>query len=140
MEKNNPYTPVEENINKQIDNMLNENPSEMKIVSENLEFVNSIQGSNVKQGEHTVEVWGVETFDLHDILKDKVWDRSIFVTDAIVNMCIQTSIEQMKKYLPKKTKKGFEYWWLLILMGIGAVAVILLIVYLLPNLGNIKLF
>lgn len=127
-------------VTEQIDNILNESPSEIKKVKENLQFMSDVQEGNIPRGEEVVAVFGVETFDLHDIFKDNVWDRSIFTTDSIVNMCIETSIEKMKKYLPKKTKKPFEYWWLILLLIIGVGAVLVIILFLLPMLGGIKLF
>jgi hypothetical protein len=131
--------PVED-MDAKIDSILNSNPSETKKIVENLEFMESIQKNNIPKGEKTVSAFGVEIFDLHDIFKDMIWDRSIFTTDAIVNMCVETSIERMKKYLPKKTKMGFQYWWLVLLLIIGGIVVVLLLVFLLPRLGSIKLF
>lgn len=127
------------NMENTIDSILNESPSETKKVVENLEFLEKIQKHNIPKGAKTVEAFGVETFDLHDIFKDMLWDRSIFTTDAIVNMCVETSIERMKKYLPKKTKMGFQYWWLVILLIIGVVGIMLFLLLILPNLSGIKL-
>ena len=123
-----------------IDSILNENPSETKKVAENLKFMEKIQNKNIPKDKIKVDAFGVETFDMHDIFKDMIWDRSIFTTDAIVNMCVETSIERMKKYLPKKTRMAFQYWWLLLLIIIGVVGVMLFIVMLLPQLSSIKLF
>jgi hypothetical protein len=131
---------VGNDIDSKIDNILNESPSETKKVLENLEFMDRVQKHNIPKGKKLITAFGAETFDLHDIFKDMIWDRSIFTTDAIVNMCIETNIERMKKYLPKKTKMGFQYWWLIILLAVGAIVVIILLVFLLPQLGKIKLF
>ena len=122
-----------------IDSILNESPSEVKRITENLEFLDAVQKNNVPKGEVVVDAFGVETFDLHDIFKDMIWDRSIFTTDAIVNMCVETSIERMKKYIPKKTKMGFQHWWLVILLIIGVVGIMMFLLFLLPNLSGIKL-
>ena len=123
-----------------IDNILNQTPSEMKKVVENLEFIEDVSQNNIPKGEVIVKPFGVETFDLHDALKDNIWDRSIFTVDAIVNTCIETSIERMKKYIPKKTKKGFEYWWLIILIIIFGVGIILIIIFLIPLIKDVKFF
>jgi hypothetical protein len=131
---------VSEGIDSRIDSIINESPSETKRIVENLEFMDKVQKNNIPKGKSVVTAFGVEAFDLHDIFKDMIWDRSIFVTDAIVNMCIETSIERMKKYLPKKTKMGFQYWWLILLLAVGAVVVVILLIFLLPQLGKIKLF
>jgi len=124
----------EESIEDQIDEIFNKNPSEVKKVAENLTFIENIQENNIPKGERTVDVWGVETFDLHDIFKDMIWDRSIFTTDAIVNMCVETSIERMKKYLPKKTRMSFQYWWIFLLIILGVVGVLIFLILILPNL------
>jgi hypothetical protein len=131
---------IVDGLDSRIDSILNSSPSETKRIVENLEFIEKVQKNNIPKGSKTVTAFGVETFDLHDIFKDMIWDRSIFITDAIVNMCVETSIERMKKYLPKKTKMGFQYWWLILLLAVGAVVVVLLLFFLLPQLGSIKLF
>jgi len=125
-----------ENLDKKIDDILNRNPSEVKKVAENLTFLDNVQKNNIPKGKKTVTAFGVETFDLHDIFKDMIWDRSIFTTDSIVNMCVETSIERMKKYLPKKTRMTFQYWWIILLIMMGVVGVFLFIVFLLPSLLN----
>ena len=135
------FTPAKEKINvenldKKIDDILNRNPSEVKKVAENLTFLDNVQKNNIPKGKKTVTAFGVETFDLHDIFKDMIWDRSIFTTDSIVNMCVETSIERMKKYLPKKTRMTFQYWWIILLIMMGVVGVFLFIVFLLPSLLN----
>jgi hypothetical protein len=131
---------LQNSIDSKINDILNESPSETRRVAENLEFMAKVSKHNIPKGKKLITAFGVETFDLHDIFKDMIWDRSIFTTDAIVNMCIETNIERMKKYLPKKTKMGFQYWWLILLLGVGVVVVILLLIFLLPQLGNMKLF
>lgn len=128
-----------ETVDSKIDSILNDSPSETRRIVENLEFMDRVQKHNIPKGEKTVTAFGVETFDLHDIFRDMIWDRSIFATDSIVNMCIETSIERMKKYLPKKTKMGFQHWWLILLLIIGGVVIVLLLLFLLPQLGNIKI-
>lgn len=127
-------------IEGQIDSILNENPSELKKVAENLTFIQDVQNNNVPKGRVVVDAFGVEKFDLADILKENIWDRSIFTTDTICRMFLNANIEQLKKYLPKKTKIGFQYWWLVILLIVGGVAVMLILFFLLPKLASIKLF
>jgi hypothetical protein len=138
--KTDEYTPAENKMTETIDSILNESPTEMKKVEENLTFIDKIMHHNVKKGKKTITVFGAEQFDLSDILKENIWDRSIFTIDTICRMFLNANIEQMKKYLPKKTAKGFEYWWLVILLIIGGVAIAIIMIFLLPQLGKIKLF
>ena len=134
------YTPAENKVADQIDSILNESPTEIKKIEENLTFIEKITHHNIKKGKKVITVFGAEQFDLSDILKENIWDRSIFTIDTICRMFLNANIEQMRKYLPKKTKKGFEYWWLILLLIIGGAAIILIVLFVLPNLAKIKLF
>lgn len=127
-------------VHTQIDQILNANPSELKKVADNLSYIDQVQRHNIPRDVEKHTVFGVEVFDLHDIFKDNIWDRSVFTTDAIVNMCIETSIERMKKYLPKKTKANMQFWWLIILLVLGVGAMFLILVFILPMLGGVSLF
>jgi len=136
---NSGFSPADD-IGREVDDILNQNPSELKKVAENLSFIKAVQDNNVPKGKVVVDAFGAEKFDLSDILKENIWDRSIFTTDTICRMFLNANIEQLKKYLPKKTKMGFQYWWIVILMVVGVVVIMLILLFLLPRLAEIKLF
>jgi flagellar biosynthesis chaperone FliJ len=115
-------------------------PMELKKVKDNLDFINKVNESNIKKGAVTTEVFGCETVDISSILKMNLWNRSIYTVDMLDKMIAKMTLNQLKKYLPKKGKKGFEYWWLVLLIIMGGIAITLVIVFLLPRLAGIKLF
>jgi hypothetical protein len=127
-------------IDKKIDDIFSESPMELRKTTDNFKFIEKVRKNPIKPGKYAVDVFGVEKVDLNSILMMNMWDRSILTTDAVSKLVLKMTLEQLKKYLPKKTKKGFEYWWLVILMAVGGLAILLMIVFLLPKLGNLKLF
>lgn len=124
------------------DDIFSDTPMELKKTQENLGFINRIRENlpRVKKKNVSVDVFGVEKVNLDDILMMNIWDRSILTTDAVSRLVFKMTFEQMKKYLPKKTQKGFEYWWIIILVGIGVTAILLIMMFLLPKLQGVKLF
>lgn len=133
-------TPEDKEI--QQNDIFSDTPMELKKTQENLGFINRIREnlSRVKKKNVSVVVFGVEKVNLDDILMMNIWDRSILTTDAVSRLVFKMTFEQMKKYLPKKTQKGFEYWWIIILVGIGVTAILLIMMFLLPKLQGVKLF
>lgn len=127
-------------IDKKIDDIFSASPMELRKTTDNLKFIDKIRRKPIKPGKYAIDVFGVEKVDLNSILMMNMWDRSILTTDAVSKLVLKMTLEQLKKYLPKKSKKGFEYWWLLLLIGVGGMAIILIVVFLLPRLANIKLF
>lgn len=120
--------------------IFSETPMELKKVTENLTFIEKIRKRLPKRKEAFVDVFGVEKVSLESILMMNIWDRSILTYDAVSKLVLKMTLEQLKKYVPKKTSKGFEYWWLILLIAIGGIAILLVVVFLLPRLGSMKLF
>jgi len=121
--------------------IFSETPMELKKTTENLGWINNIREHLpfIKKHKFQTEVFGVEKVNLDDILMLNIWDRSILTTDAVSRLVFKMTLEQLRKYLPKKTAKGFEYWWLILLMIIGGGAILLIIIFLLPQLSGIKI-
>lgn len=120
--------------------IFSETPMELKKVNENLTFIEKIRKNLPKKKEVYVDVFGVEKVSLESILMLNIWDRSILTYDAVSKLVLKMTLEQLKKYIPKKTGKGFEYWWLILLIIIGGIAIALVVLFLLPRLSGIKLF
>jgi hypothetical protein len=132
--------PKSDDVDKQVDDLFSETPMELKKVTENFRFLNKIEKNPVEKNKFWVNVFGADKVDLNSILMMNLFDRSILVTDAVNKLVVRMTLEQLKKYVPKKTKKGFEYWWLILLLIIGGLAVAFVIIFLLPKLMNIKIF
>ncbi|RLF59890.1 MAG: hypothetical protein DRN25_03545, partial [Thermoplasmata archaeon] len=80
------------------------------------------------------KVFGVETWDINAILKDNIWNRSIFTVDKLCKLFLKADLEQKKKYLKKKNRMEFDYAWLLILI-FGVAVAFILIMFLGPRFG-----
>lgn len=127
-------------IDKQIDDIFSASPMELRKTTDNFKFIEKMRNKPIKPGKFAIDVFGVEKVDLNSILMMNMWDRSILTTDAVSKLVLKMTLEQLKKYLPRKTKKGFEFWWLVLLIGVGGMAILLMVFFLLPKLGNLKLF
>jgi len=122
------------NIHKQIDG--EELPPELKIVDDNLEFEKKLEEHPIPPGIGEVDVFG-ETWDINAILKGNYWRRSIYTTDKMCKLFLKASIETQKKYFKKKNAMEFNFLWLLMLIGIGIGGLIIIILFVLPSIGNV---
>jgi len=132
-DKKSVFTPSTKSIHEQIDSVLSRSPIELQQVKDNLEFIKQIKEDPVDPDESTVEVFGFETVDVSAILKNNIWNRSIFTVDKLCKLFLKMDIEQKKKYLKKRRGMDFNYAWLLLLL-IGIPIILIIIVFLLPVL------
>lgn len=119
-----------------VDDIFGSEPVELKKVKDNLDFIKTIKNNPVNPGIGAVKAFGVEVVDVNAILKDKIWDRSIFTVDKLCKMFLKATLEQKKKYLAKKRALEFNYVWLILLI-IGVPVALLILIFLLPRLGVI---
>ena len=126
-----------EKLKQGIDNLFGDIPPELQKVTDNLKFINEIRDSDIPPGLGRQRVFGVEIVDVNAILKDNIWNRSIFTVDKLCKMFLQADLEQKKKYLKKKRPLEFSFLWLLILIMLGLGGVAFVIVFLLPRLGGV---
>lgn len=110
-------------------------PPELQKVSENLEFLDKIKDKPLPPGTGATKVFGVETWDINMILKDNIWNRSIWTVDKLVKLFLKADLKQKEKYLKKRNPMDFNWLWLFILIGVGLAAVMLIILFLAPRLG-----
>ena len=127
---------TEFDLDKSIDEILSDRPDALKLRRDNREFINKLETSKITPAEETVEVFGVKSVNVNAILKDNIWNRSIFTTDKLCRLFLGCTLEQLKKYEKKKRMMSFNVMWILIIMmGIGIAVIVML--FLLPELGVI---
>ena len=125
---------TEFDLNKQIDKVLEGRPDALKLRRDNREFINEIEEKQVKKDVATVKVFGVKSVNVNAILKDNIWNRSIFTTDKLCRLFLGCTLEQLKKYERKKRTMGINLMWVLIIV-FGIVIAIMVMFFLLPMLG-----
>jgi len=125
---------TEFDLNKQIDKVLEGRPDALKLRRDNREFINEIEEKQVKKDVATVKVFGVKSVNVNAILKDNIWNRSIFTTDKLCRLFLGCTLEQLKKYERKKRTMGINLMWVLIIV-FGMVIAIMVMFFLLPMLG-----
>lgn len=114
--------------------LLDEEPTPgMKLAYDNMDFERNVTENPVPSGLGQVDVFG-ETWDINMILKGNYWGRTIYTTDKICKLFLKWNLHQQKKYLEKKNALGFDYTWLILLVMGGAVALVV-ILFVLPQLG-----
>ena len=122
------------NVDKSIDDLLSGRPEDLRRVKSNQLFKRRIQSSRVAPSAENIKVFGVKNVNLNAILKDNLWDRSIFTTDKLCRMFLSCTLEQLKKYERKKRAVPMNMLWIILII-FGVVAVILVVLFLLPKLG-----
>jgi len=136
MQKDNIFDKDEGDIHDKIDGLLSRTPPELQQVNENLDFIKQVKDNPVQKGEAEIEVFGFETVDISSILKMNIWNRSIFTVDKLSKLFLKMTFEQQKKYLAKKRPLDFNWTWIIIML-MGIVVAVLVMVFLLPRLGNV---
>lgn len=125
---------AEYNLDQQIDEMLKDKPEALKRVKDNRLFKKRIRFRRVAPEHENVEVFGGKSVNINAILKDNLWDRSIFTTDKLCRMFLSMTLEQLKKYERKRRVVPLNMMWIILII-IGVVAVLLVVMFLLPRLG-----
>jgi len=77
-----------------------------------------------------------EYVDLGAFLNMRIWPRSIYVTDKLIRLVASAKLEMLKKYIAKKRAVPLNILWILLLM-VGIAMAVLVILFLLPNLGGV---
>jgi len=123
-------------VEKQVDSILSNRPEALKRVRDNRRFKKRIRVRRVVPKAENITVFGVKSVNVNAILKDNLWDRSIFTTDKLSRMFLNMTYEQLKKYIVKKRAVPMGMLWILMLLfGVGAV--VLVVLFLLPSMGVI---
>lgn len=126
---------AEFDINKLVDDTLKNKPESLRRIIRNREFKKKLREFCVDPESENVSVFGVKNVNLNAILKNNLWDRSIFTTDKLCRMFLSYTLEQMKKYEKKKRVVPLNMLWIVLLM-FGVIAVVMVVIFLLPHLGG----
>ena len=119
-------------VNEAIDKLLEgRSPSQAQRVKDNRKFLKEIEEKPLPKNKEKIRVFGVQDVNINAILKDNIWNRSIFTTDHLCRVVFAMRLEQIMKYLGVKRKKPFEHWMLILL--IVGVAIALVIILILMN-------
>lgn len=111
-------------------------PPELQVVGENMKFEKQAEEHPIPSGIGKTRVFGCETWDINSILKGNYWRRTIYTTDKLCKLFLKADLNQKNKYLKKKNPTGFNFFWIMIIM-FAVVVGIMLIMFLLPNLGGV---
>jgi len=122
------------NIDEKVDTILDGKPEAQRLVRANREFIKSIKDKKISKEQENVQVFGVKSVNVNAILKDNIWNRSIFTTDKLCRLFLGMTLEQLKKYEKKKRTVPLNMLWIVLIMIVGIV-VVLVILFLLPQLG-----
>lgn len=106
---------------------------QLKKIYDNLKFQAEVRENPIKE-KHEYRVFGVETVNLNHYLNMRIWPRSIYVTDKLLRLVAAAKLEFLKRYIAKKRNISMNMVWILIIM-FGVVVVLLVILFLLPQLG-----
>lgn len=97
----------------------------MQKVERNLRFTQRLRGDPLKKNVHTEQIFGAIPFDpAVEVYGNNAWDRGIYVVDELCDMYVSGSLEQMKKYLKLKPKADAKLLFMILLLGLGGLAVV----------------
>lgn len=118
-----------------VDEILKDKPEALKRVKNNRRFKKHIRVRRVAPSHENIQVFGVKNVNVNAILKDNLWDRSIFTTDKLCRMFLSATLEQLKKYEKKKRTVPLNMMWIFMIL-IGVVVAILVVLFLLPKFAG----
>lgn len=100
---------------------------------DNLMFRNEVRENPIATRINK-RVMGVEVVNLNKFINLQLWKRSIYVTDKLIRLVASARLEFLKRYLSKKRHVPMNMIYILIII-FGVVIAIVVILFLLPNLG-----
>lgn len=114
--------------------------SEIQRVKDNRGFLKKIAEKPIPKDKEKVRVFGVRDVNINAILKDNIWNRSIFTTDHLCRVVFGMRYEQIRKYMLKKRAKQSDLTFLIIIV-VGIVCAIVIILLLMSvDFSKIGLF
>lgn len=113
---------------------------QMEQMLDNIRFEKEYEQNPPTTKKYDIKIFGVETINLNPFLELRIWQRSIYVTDKLMRLVAGSRLDFLKRYLRKKNKMTFDYWWLLIIMVMGGVGLMIVLMFLLPMISKVKIF
>lgn len=108
---------------------------QLQQVISNIELSQKYTDKPITTQKYDTNVFGVQ-ISLHQFLKARIWPRSIYTTDKLLRLTADAQIKFLERYLAKKRKMGFNFWWLIIII-FGVFGAVLVILFLLPMFGGL---
>lgn len=101
---------------------------ELRKVKDNLQFIHKIAKNPIKKDVHAEKVFGAVLVDpLPVVFGDNIWNRSIFTVDELCDMYDSATLKQRLKYAHKKRSVDSKLMFILLLVGIGGFAIIIML-------------
>ena len=116
-------------VEDEIDQLFEGRPIELKKINDNKKFIAEVEDKPLPHDVASIPVFGTSV-DFNAILKDNIWNRSVYIVDMLCDMFLHMNIERMKKYQAKKRKLPMNLIWLLLILMFVGVGVIVLILFL----------
>jgi hypothetical protein len=123
-------------IKKEIDVLLQDRPDELKRVQENRAFVENFKAEPIADSHKMVPAFGKDV-NLNAVLKLNTDKWNEFTFDNFCDMFSSWKLAQLEKYLKKKRGLDFNWMWLLILVFLGIGGLIVVMMFVLPSIGNV---
>lgn len=118
-----------ERIEDEIDVLFKDRPVELKKINDNKNFIKEIEENPLSVEVASIPVFGTSV-DFNAILKDNIWNRSVYIVDMLCDMFLHMNIERMKKYQAKKRRLPNNFLWILLILMFVGVGLIVLILFL----------
>jgi spore coat polysaccharide biosynthesis predicted glycosyltransferase SpsG len=130
-----------DNVHQAIDSFLSgQSPSEIQRIKDNRHFIKEIAENPLPKEKAIMKVFGVRDVNINAILKDNIWNRSIFTTDHLCRVVFGMRYEQIRKWLAQKRKKPFEHWMLVLIIVGVAIALVIVVILMTTNFDFGKIF
>jgi len=101
---------------------------ELRKVKDNLQFIHKIAKEPIEKDTHAKKVFGAVLVDpLPVVFGDNIWNRSIFTVDELCDMYDSATLKQRLKYAHKKRSVDSKLMFILLLVGIGGFAIIVML-------------
>lgn len=115
---------------------MKDHPDELKRIQEARAFEKEFKAEPISDADKTVKAFGKDV-NLNAVLKQNIDKRSIFTVDNLCDMFISWRIDQLQKYQKKKRGIDFNWMWMLILIFLGIGGMIVVMMFVLPSIGNV---
>lgn len=116
--------------------LFKDSPEELKKIRDNEKFIKETEEKPITKEEAEVKVFGASV-DINAMLKNNIWNRSIYTVDLLCDTFLGMTIAKLIKYQKKKRRDQFDLFWLLIIiMGI-AIAVVIILLVMSGGLGGV---
>lgn len=120
-----------------VDSLFEDDPEELKKIRDNEKFIKETEEKPITKEDAKVKVFGTSV-DINAMLKNNIWNRSIYTVDLLCDTFLGMTIAKLIKYQKKKRRESVDLFWLLIIiMGIAIAVVIIILVIKSGGIGGV---